>query len=216
MTAIVTLAVGLSRPPQLQAQGTTYVSNLGATPSGSLAIGSDSWAAAWFTSGATSGGYRLDSIQLGMADASGAPTGFGVMLYNSGIGIAPIPGTSLGTLSGSPSPSTAGVYIFTPPVDLVLSKQTSYFIVLTGGTPIAGGAYQWDRADTSSYDLNGGWGTTIACHSANGSSWSYVSAVSPVFAINATPEPAVPEPNTAAVVALGLLALGLRKCRTHA
>src|ERR1017187_5607179 len=124
VNSVIALMVGLSAPPATQAQGTTYVSNLGATSSGSLAIGSDSWAAAWFDSGTNSGGYRLDSIQLAMGDASGSPTGFRAMLYNSGIGTAPVPGTSLGTLSGSPSPSTAGIYIFTPPADLILSQLT--------------------------------------------------------------------------------------------
>ena len=49
------------------------------------------------------GGYSLNSIQLGMADASGNPSGFTVMLYaqdyNHFGGI--VPGSSLATLNGS-------------------------------------------------------------------------------------------------------------------
>jgi hypothetical protein len=209
----IALAVGLLAPLDSQAQGTTYISGLGAAPSGSLAIGSDSWAATEFSSGTNSGGYFLDSIQLRMTDASGAPGGFSVMLYTAvGLG-APYPGSNLGSLSGSPGPSTAGIYTYTAPADLLLSPGTSYFIVLTAESPIASGAYEWSYANTYSYNLMGGWNGTLCYDSADGSLWHSISTFYPEFAINATDLP-VPEPSTFALLALGGLWLVRLKLKT--
>jgi hypothetical protein len=77
------VAIGLFSQQFLQAQGTmTYLSNLGQPTVGTNAVGSDSWLAAGFYTGTNAGGYLLDSIQLGMANASGNPTNFTVMLYS--------------------------------------------------------------------------------------------------------------------------------------
>jgi hypothetical protein len=210
---ILALAVGLSAPPTAHAQGTTYISNLGETPSGSLPVGSDSWAAVLFRTGTNSGGYFLNSFQLAMMNASGDPSGFSVMLYNNVGTAGPQPGSSLASLTGSSSPSTAGIYIYTPATDLMLSAMTSYYVVLTAGTPVANGAYEWSDAGTFSYNLSGGWNTSPCERSTDGSSWFYNWHIDPVFAINASP---VPEPSTAAVVGLGLLALVLRRRGTYA
>jgi hypothetical protein len=56
---------------------------LSQTPTGSVSVGSDSWLAADFITGTSANGYSLDSIQLGMANASGSPTNFTVMLYSA-------------------------------------------------------------------------------------------------------------------------------------
>jgi hypothetical protein len=63
---------------------TAYLSNLGQSSTGSLAVGSDSWLAASFGTGTNEGGYELNSIQLAMTDASGNPSGFTVMIYTNG------------------------------------------------------------------------------------------------------------------------------------
>ena len=68
----------------VQAQGTmTYLSSLSQSSTGSDPVGSDSWLAAIVWNGNNPGGYSLDSIQLGMADASGFPSNFTVMLYTA-------------------------------------------------------------------------------------------------------------------------------------
>ena len=217
VSAFIALAIGLSVPSITRAQGTIYFSNLGATPAGSLPAAADSWLATEFDSGTNSSGYRLDSIQLGMAAASGAPGGLAAMLYTSlPFGAAPYPGSSVGSLTGPSNPSTAGVYIYSPAGDLLLSPRTSYFIVLTAATPVADGAYPWSYASTWSYNRIDAWNGTLCYNSTDGASWHSISSVYPLFAINATPEANVPEPNTAAVLGLGLLALLLRKCGTHA
>ena len=205
---IIALAVGLSAPPTTRAQGTTYLSNLGATPTGSIATGSDFWVAVQFVSGTNSGGYALDSIQLAMVEASGTPGGFSVMLYSDAGIIGPRPGTILATLTGSPNPSTAGVYIYDAPADLILSPGTPYDIVLTSGTPVPDGAYQWSETSTFSYSLSDGWNGIFSNHSADGSSWRPGPGGCPLFAIDASP---VPEPCVLAIFGLGGLWLVRRK-----
>ena len=198
---IVALASILA-PQPAQAQGTmAYLSNVDQPSAGSFAVGSDSWLAAGFATGTNASGYTLDSIQLRMADASGTPSGFTVMLYTMAVN-AGLPGHSLATLDSSLSPITGGIFSYTPTSSLTLFPRTHYFIVLTAGTAIANGAYDWSNVDPNSYNPSGGWvgfgGGVLT--SSDGSFWSSISGNSAQFAINAT---AIPEPGV-----LGLLGLG--------
>jgi PEP-CTERM motif len=198
----ILVAVGVLVLQSVEAQGTTtYLSNLGQSSAGSLAVGSDSWLAASFRTGANASGYSLNSIQLGMTDASGSPSDFTVTLYTSRL-VAPAPGNSLGALNGSADPTTGGIYTYTPGSSLTLSGSTFYYIVLTAGTAVAAGAYDWSYAVTNSYNPDGGWSSSggVVASSDNGSSWRQFIAVPAQFAINAT---AIPEPGV-----LGLLGLG--------
>jgi hypothetical protein len=204
MSSAITFVITLLAPQLVRAQGTmTVLSNFDQTTAGSLAVGSDSWLATVFRTGTNASGYALDSIQLGMADASGTPSGFTAMVYNGIFGGTGIEG-SIGTLDGSLNPAAGGIYTFTPDSNLMLSANTSYYVVLTAGTTVANGAYEWSYAGTSSYNPIGGW-------SSSGDTWSStngrVSALSwqptssfTQFAINVTdaPEPGV----------LGLFGLG--------
>jgi len=164
-----------------------------------------------FFTGNNAGGYILNSIQLGMADASGNPSGLTVMLY-SNIGVAgPLPGSSLGSLSGSTSPTTAGTYTYAAPANLALSANTPYIVVLTAGTTIANGAYNWNE---SAYppSSSSGWSDEngILKSSNDGSSWNATSPYTGIaqFALNAT---AVPEPGVMGLLGMGGLFFGL--CR---
>ena len=155
----------------------------------------------------------LNSVQLGMADATGTPGGFSVMIYTSRrvVFSGQFPGSSLGTLDGSLNPVTAGNYTYTDDSNILLAGNTDYFIVLTASTTIANGTYDWSVADPSSaYNTSGGWnvfpnetGANLGAffeHSTdNGASWNS-SYANLQFSITATP---VPEPSV-----LGLLALG--------
>src|ERR1039458_8132982 len=111
--AILALALGMLSPQIIQAQGTTFLSNLDQSSSGALVVGSDSWLAAAFSTGFDAGGYSLDSVQLALADASGSPSGFTVMLYATNPN-TPDPFSYHSTLNGSLDPVAAGVYTFTP------------------------------------------------------------------------------------------------------
>jgi len=205
---IIVLAVVLSVPQILQAQGTTYLSNLGQPSTGSLAVGSDSWYAALFFTGTNASGYSLNSVQLAMTDASGNPSGFTAMLYAQDYsnGFAIFPGSRLGTLSGSTDPATGGIYTYTDDSNITLSPSTPYFVVLTAGTTVANGAYDWSLAGIDSYNPNGGWGVIGGVsgdylHSSDSSSWNSTSSGGfPQFAINAT---AVPEPSSGILLGLG-------------
>src|ERR1017187_2208576 len=107
--ALPALALGMLSPQIIQAQGTTYLSNLEQSSTGSQPVGSDSWLAVAFVPGTNAGGYVINSIQLTMSNASGNPSGFQVMLYRAGGGGGE-PGALLGTLNGSLNPMTAGIY----------------------------------------------------------------------------------------------------------
>lgn len=179
-----------------------YYPNLGLSSTGSAAVGSDSWLAAGFFTGDNASGYLLNSVQLGMADASGSPSDFMVMLYGPPtIPAAVVPGSSLGTLAGSLNPAIGGIYTYTASPNLVLSPSTYYFVVLTAGTAIANGAYEWSE---SAYPPSiNDWGANNAVlHSSNGTSgWSptpYLGIAQ--FAIDATD---VPEPGILSLFVLG-------------
>jgi len=215
INGIVAFSLGLMTPQITQAQGTiTYVSNLGQPSSGSSPVGSDSWFAAYFITGSNAGGYLLDSVQLAMVDASGDPDGFMVMLYSVAVGVGAFPGSSLATFSGSPNPVANGIYGYTPSSSLALLPSTHYFVVLTAGTAVANGAYQWSVTSTPSPGYNEyHWGgETVFVHSSDGLDWNYASGSYGQFAINATP---IPEPSVLSLfilVGLGFLWKRRRLC----
>jgi hypothetical protein len=215
---IAILTFGLLAPQIAQAQGmTTFLSNLGQTSAGSIATGSDSWLAAGFLTGNNTGGYALNSIQLAMSDDSGNPSGFTVMIYSATGHLDVSPGSSLSDLNGSADPATGGIYSYSPSVALTLLPDTAYFIVLTDGSLIANGAYEWSYAPTYSYNANGGWQAPVGVgaidnyQSSDGSHWNLLGGP-PQFAINATP---APEPGVVGLFALGglLVACQRRKAR---
>jgi hypothetical protein len=192
---------GLLAQQMAVAQGTTtYLSNLGQAPAGSLAVGSNSWVAMAVQTGTNAGGYVLDSVQLALADASGSPAGFTVLLYATHPA-STAPHSYLATLNGSLDPVTAGVYTYSPASTLTLLPDMFYDIVLTAETPIAVGAYEWSFASTRSYNPSGGWSPNGSVWtSGNGSFWNGSAGAYAQLAVSATP---VPEPATAGLLAVG-------------
>ena len=200
LLAIPALALAVLSPQVAEAQGTLYVSNLGLTSSGSSPVGHDSWLAVDFRTGTNAGGYSLNSFQVVLADASGNPSGFTAMLYTEVGAASPTPGSSLGTLNGSLNPATGGIYTYNPASNLTLSWNTDYCIVLTSGTAVANGAYEWSVTSTFTPTLIGGWhGGDALFPSSDGLNWGYTHVYAQI-ALYAT---AVPEPSS-----LGLLVLG--------
>ena len=219
ISGIIASVFGLLAPQILQAQGTTYLSNFDQSSVGSLAVGSDSWVAGIFETGTNPSGYVLNSIQLAMTDALGSPGGFTVMLYAPASG-SPLPGRSLGTLNGSLNPVTAGIYTFTPTAPITLPVEYVYNIVLTAGTAVADGAYEWSYAGISSYNASGGWSTLAgalggAWTSTNGSlSWNGSDGSTfPQFAVNGS---AVPEPGGLSLFVVGGFLLVWRRRKAKA
>ncbi|HEX5399244.1 MAG TPA: choice-of-anchor R domain-containing protein [Verrucomicrobiae bacterium] len=209
ITIGVVILIGLSVSRIVQAQGTAYLSNLDQTPSGGLPIGSDSWYAAMFITGTNSSGYMFDSFQAGMADASGSSSNFTAMIYSALTGGGVFPGNNLCTLDASTNPMSAGIYTFTAVSNLMLLPSTTYFVVLTGGTTVAEGAYNWNYVGTYAYSQEGGWRTFAnAFNSGNGSFWNSISSTDTQFAINATP---IPEPGILGLLGLSGLAFLWRR-----
>jgi hypothetical protein len=200
-TTIIMFVAGLLTQQIVQGQGTTYLSSLSPNSTGNVLVGSDSWLAAGFRTGPNPDGYLLDSVQLGMADATGNPSGFAAMLYSSTTVVGAFPKSSLGTLTGSLNPTTAGIYTYTPTSTLTLSPSTFYFVVLTGDTPVANGAYSWSE---SAYppSVNDWVAFNGVMQSANGTSpWQSTPYLGMAqFQINAT---LVPEPGVLTLFALG-------------
>lgn len=217
VSGIIVFAVALLAPQIVQAQETTYLSNLGQPSTGSEAVGSDSWLGEVFITGANTSGYTLNSVQLAMTGASGNPSGFTVMIYKLFMGTPFLFGTNLGTLGGSANPSTAGIYTYNPAVNLTLSPNTGYAIVLNAGTAVADGAYEWSESTT--YPISsGGWPdlstyNTFFYSSNDGSSWTTISGAYPQFAINAT---VVPEPGVLSLFGLGGLGFLWRRWKAWA
>ena len=140
-----------------------------------------------------------------MADAFGSPNGFAVLVYSAIAGAGISPGNSLGTLNGSLNPVTSGTYTYIPTSNITLSPSTEYYIVLTGATSVANGAYDWSFAGANSYNSSGGWAVTGGAnlffyHSTDGLSWNGISDVYPQFEITATP---IPEPGVLSLLGLG-------------
>lgn len=212
--AIVFLTIDLLASQTMRAQGTTYVSNLGQTPTGSAAVASDAWIAQTFLTGSNSSGYVLNSIQLLMGTASGNPSSFTVSLYSKSgdPGRFQIPGDtpqSVGSLTGS-NPATGGLFTYTTS-GFLLSPSAWYFVVVTAATPVAQGAYNWSAVNSSTIGSDGWKIDNSYFTSTNGSSWTFHPREN-VFqlGINAT---AVPEPSSLVFLCFGGLLLGAHQFR---
>jgi hypothetical protein len=209
---IILFTIGLLTQQITQAQGTTYISNIGQASTDYNFVRSDAWVAALFVTGTNAGGYLLNSVQLGMADAIGNPSGFSVMIYTRST--SPpffMPSSSLGTLDGSSDPETAGTYTYTDDSNITLSPSTVYYLVLTSATAGATGTYDWNAAGNSSFDYatSGGWRVmppsggvgpaSFQYSTNNGASWIN-SEANLQYAIDATP---APEPSPSLLLLLG-------------
>lgn len=209
--ALIILAAtfGMLTPGQVSAQDTDYLSNIGEATADTAEALDANWLAAEFTTGADSGGYTLDSVDLLFSDAASNPgitsgssgSGFVLMLYANSSGH---PDSSLGTLSGSSAPDTAGTYNYTAS-GITLSPATPYWIV---ARPMAlTGPYLWNYTASTSYTSSDGWIMNTARYDssdAHGSIWTSNSGDALQYDVNATP---VPEPYTIAPVGLGLFFL---------
>ena len=135
-----------------------------------------------------------------MANATDNPNNLTAMLYSGVDVLAPRPKSYLVTLDGTANPSTAAVYTYTSGSNFLLSPSTWYFIVLTAGTSVADGAYNWSYGSRFGYVRSGGWLNDSGIYqSSDGSSWTLAggSDWDAQFAITAT---AIPEPSMCVAV----------------
>jgi hypothetical protein len=203
----ILLIADIFAPLSMQAQGTLSVSNLGQTPGASASIDSDAWIAQRFIAGNNSGGYILNSVQLLMDAPSGSPSGFNVSIYSYS-GVNPL--NNLGNLTGL-DPTAADLYTYTTS-GIMLSPDTTYFVVVTATTPVTQGAYDWSEVAPPlgfTEGINQWVITDSYSSSTDGSSWTDFNRDGAFqLAIYAT---SVPEPSTLSLAGLGLACLSL--CR---
>jgi hypothetical protein len=190
---IIILMTALLCPQTVQAQGTLEVSDFGQTLNGAMSVGSDSWIETTFFTGYSSDGFTLNSVQLLMNAASGNPSGFSVMIYDSSA-------NSIGSLNGSSNPSTAGIYSYSAS-GITLLQRTLYAVVVTAATPVANGTYNWAFSNNDNGAVNNSWSISgIYYPSIDGVNLGPRGFVDLQFAIHAT---AIPEPSPVSLLFLG-------------
>lgn len=196
-------------PVSINAQGITYISALNRPSGGALAIASDAWLAQGFYTGTNSQGYRLESVGLLLGTAVGNPGAFAASLYSSG-GTG-LPATPIVGLSGTGTPTIAGVYSYAAS-GAVLPPSTEFFVIVTAGHPVTSGSYKWQYLAPGVYsDSIGGWAQGHYASSVDGLVWVRSGTVAPFqFEVQAT---AVPEPSSLALLGLGALLLAARRFR---
>ena len=206
---LLTVALGIFAAPHLPAQ-TVYVSNLADADDGGVYCAVDSWDAAEFTTGASAGGYSLNSIQIamdGVLPANSSPIGFAVWLAADSGGQ---PGGNVGALTGSSNPNIPGTYTYTAS-GITLSPSTSYWIVATAATTLPKGGYLWGDTASSAYTSSGGWSINNATRDIShdgGSTWTATSVSLLRFNVSAG---AVPEPKVIVLTSLVLAVVSLRR-----
>ena len=208
-----TLSVGLIAFACLvvPARAEVVLSNL--TETGSFdSVSSSNWVASSFVT--DNQAWTLTSATLPFGPAANTSGNLFVDLYSNATNS---PGSSLGTLSGSDNPASAGPYTYTSN-GISLDPSTTYWLV--AGVSSGNGAYTWGYSNT--YASTGVWSmpstNTYATSSNGGLSWSVQSLTPQRFSIEATATApsSVPEidPNSlGSVLALVLGSLGLLERR---
>lgn len=191
-------------------QGSLYLYSMDrlSPPVSTLPIGSDSWGAQGFSTGANTDGYVLNSIILPpVTSLMGNPSNLVVSLYGFNASSGG-PGNSLFTLANALTPPENNYdYTSISGAGVILLPNTVYFIVLTAETPVSVGAFGWGVANQGAQSSDG-WAFYARYYdSQNGLSWqNNTSANYFRMGMYAT---AVPEP--AAGILFGLCLVGLAR-----
>ena len=147
--ALLALVGGLALPAMAQAQSAgVLVSNIGQSDNGGQEISNNEMAVG-FTTGGTTGGYTLGSIEiLTQRVSSFSIANLTVTLWDEDPVTNDRPGSSIATLTNPGSISANEVATFTAPTDTTLAAGTEYFVQLSH----IGGANTLELERTTSSD----------------------------------------------------------------
>lgn len=177
-----------------------YLFNLDEPTANAIGIGSDRWLAQKFQTG-TEDAYQLDSITFLAGGNSGSYTGFLMEVFTDNAGV---PGTSLGSLSGSAPVSNAENTYTASGIEL--DGSAAYWIVLSTATPLSSGFPFWRFTNSFAFDAEGGWIIPSAkgFQSVNsGANWTQTNSVVGAYKFSVTATP-VPEPGSVILLGSGL------------
>ncbi len=148
----------------------TPISNLSQPFGEDVGVWSGLSHAASFTTGNTAA--SLFSVSVSMdAKQSGIPQNFDLSLYSDASGS---PGSILATLSGN-IPFYAGIYAYTNTSPLVLSANTTYWIVASSPDTLSGeDAYKWILTFSPALDSGSFWTMGVSKYN-QGSGWQPIS-----------------------------------------
>ena len=170
--------------------GGVSVSNMSETSDGiGVTILATNIEANGFTTGDHSGGYTLDRVVIKFRASVGAPGTFTAAIHaESGDNPAE---DATHTLSGDTTPTSAGDYTYTCSGTCSLSKETTYFLVLSGtSTAHSTGYYKWDTtvsAGETNTPSNAGWSIANRAKRDTGNGWENESQIfSGMFEVIAT------------------------------
>jgi len=193
------------------ARAEVVLSNLTEISLGPDSVSSGKWLASSFVT--NSQAWTLTSATLSFGSAQNTSGNLFVNLYSNATNS---PGSSLGTLSGSENPASAGQYTYTSN-GISLDPSTTYWLV--AGVSSGDGAYPWlfagsiastgvwsiPSTNTYAYNETGvgttGYRPTEGLGTSGSSTWSSHPGTPQLFSIEAT---AVPEPSTYAMALAGL------------
>lgn len=161
-------------------------------------------AAGSFSTGSTA--FSLSSINLSIVGGNG--TGFAVALYSNS---SSVPGTLLISLSGSSSPTTTGIYSYTPTSAQILGANTTYWWVASvphSGIVATSFNIRSTGSGAESTSLDSWTIGNVFRQQNNGGGWD-ATGTPLMFSVSTT---AIPEPSTY-VLAAGLAVFGFTLVR---
>ncbi len=136
----------------------------------------------------------INQVTLHVGGKTGDPYGFTVGLYDA---IDGLPGNLIAEFSGNTDPILDADHVYTADGDILLSANTSYFIVAEASTPEATppeedptAFYVWDMTTVNSQTAVGSWSIPDRIYFYNGTEWEADSGgAAPRFSVEGIPEP---------------------------
>jgi|SRR5665213_964623 len=146
----------------------TPISNLGQPFGEDVGVWSGLSHAASFTTGNAATSLFSVSVSMDTPNHSGGTfQNFNLSLYSDASGS---PGSILATLSGNNFPIFTGIYAYTNTSPLVLSTNTTYWIVASSPDSLSGNAYEWILTFSPATDAGSFWTMGVSKYN-QGSGW---------------------------------------------